>query len=87
MQKIQDEKMKGLTVDAHKRNRPAHPKNDYGKNKKIGKSQEFIENKNGKCGYEHNDKLPGGNRSDNLVLHINELRDGKLLHNRVTCNL
>lgn len=73
--------MKRLTINADKRDGAADAEKDDRQNHKRGKGENLVKDKNEQGGDEHDDKLPRGNRADNLILHINKLRDSELLHN------
>ena len=80
LKNIQKKKMKWLAIDSYKRDRASDSKHNHRQNKKRGKRKQFIKNENKQECHEHDNELARSNRANNLILDVDKLRDGKLLH-------
>lgn len=72
--------MKGPAVDFREPEKTYYNESKNYHGNKQGEIKKFITNCSHYNPGQHNNKLPGGNGTDNFGFHINKLRNGKLLH-------
>lgn len=73
--------MEWAAVDFHKGEGNHKKKNKNTGSQEKRKVKNLIKNRHHHHAAQDDDKLPGGNRTDNLIFNVNELWNGKLLHN------
>jgi len=80
LQKIQKKKMYWTAVHFGERQQAEQRQIYKGQRGKNPKREQFVKNKSDHHTSQHQNKLTHGNRPQNLIFNVNELRNHELLH-------